>query len=258
MKVFDFLIIYLACGAPVGVYFYLQNRRRLFSKQLWLKTILNFLFWIPFVLQIIRNSVFFHKFFPANSDSTNKISTDSEKRIYEAQKKIENIIYENEINISVYEFREVCDRFVGLSIAALHSTEIPGAHEKEIFRIAFRQSTELSARCFHRRNRNRLFFHQTQAEKDFLQTIANIADSISARRKFLALTLEIVTVLRNDRARDTITRMFENQAQTERLLPVKQLEKDLWNSARRLPQNAHPISLESPIINRRAKSSVKD
>lgn len=258
MKVFDFLVIYLACGAPVGVYFYLQNRRRLYSKQLWLKTILNFLFWIPFVLQIIRNSVFFHKLFQVDSDSANTVGTDSEKEIFETRKKIENIIFENEINISVYEFREVCDRFVGLSVAALHSTEIPVEHEKELFRIAFRPTTELSARCFHRRNRNRLFFHQTQAENDFLQTIVDIADSVSDRTEFLTVTLEIVTLLRNERVCGAIARMIDESSQSDRILSVKPLEKDLWNSARRLPPNAHPISLESPIINRRAKSFVKD
>lgn len=257
MKFFDFLIIYLACGAPVGVYFYLHNRR-LFSKQLWLKTILNFLFWIPLFLQIIRKSRFLHNFFRARLDSAERTNDADEKRISAAQKKIENIIYDSHAPVSAYEFREVCDRFVGLSLAASHSRNQPAEHEKEIFRIAFRQTTELSARCYHRRNRKRLFLHQTDAEKDFLQTIAAVADGISDRTEFCAAALEIVTLLRNEPARAALVRMFAERTQTERLLPVHPLEKDLWNSARRLPPNAHQISLKPPIINRRTRSSVKD
>ncbi|HEX8636555.1 MAG TPA: hypothetical protein VF692_00720, partial [Pyrinomonadaceae bacterium] len=250
MKVFDFLIIYLACGAPVGVYFYLQNHRRLFSKQLWLKTILNFLFWIPLVLQIIRKSRFLHNFFRADSDSANETSAEDEKRVYVAQKRIENIIGENKKGASVYEFREVCDRFVGLSLAVLNSRDAPAEHEKEIFRIAFRQTTELSARCYHRRNRKRLFLHQIDAEKDFLQTIDSIAEFVSDRTEFCRAALEIVTLLKNERAQAILAREFAERTQTERMTPVKQTEKDLWISARRLPPNAQQISMDSPTLKR--------
>lgn len=258
MRIFDFLIIYLACGAPVGVYFYLNNRRRLFSKQLWLKTILNFLFWIPLVLQIIRKSRFLHNFFQADFDSADEASAEEEKRIYAAQKKIENIIGENKMCVSVYEFREVCDRFVGLSLTVLNSRDEPAEHEKEIFRIAFRQTTEISAKCYHRRNRKRLLLHQTDAENDFLQTIDGIADFVSDRTEFCRAALEIVTLLKNERAQAALARIFAERTQTERMTPVKQTEKDLWISARRLPQNAHQISTDSPTLNRRTSLSVKD
>jgi hypothetical protein len=258
MRIFDFLIIYLACGAPVSVYFYLNNRRRLFSKQLWLKTILNFLFWIPLVLQIIRKSRGLQNFLQTRSDSASGTGEDDEKRIYAAQKKMENIASKNQTGVSVYQFREVCDRFIGLSLAALNCGNQPAEHEKEIFRIAFRQNTELSARCYHRRNRERLFLHQTSAEKDFLQTISAVADSVSDRTEFCRAAFEIVTLLRNERAQVALDRIFAERLQIERIKHVKETEKDLWNSARRLPPTAHQISMDSPTLKRRMNLSVKD
>jgi hypothetical protein len=47
MNLIDFFIIYLACGAPFGVYYFLQHRGGLDSRLLWLKRCSTLFFGCP-------------------------------------------------------------------------------------------------------------------------------------------------------------------------------------------------------------------
>jgi len=256
MNFFDFLIIYLACGAPVSVYFYFQNRR-FYSKQLWLKTILNFVFWIPFFVQIILKSRKQDKF--PKSGFKSKINLDAKvNRIQTLKREIEKILSGSDLEISIYEFREVFERFAGLTTASLSNKTKPYKHEREFFGIAGFQNQELSAGCLHRRNQKRLYFHQTEAERDFLQMIAAIAASINKPAELSRLTVEFVKLLNNPGAQMALIKIFDAELQTDRKNPVTDLEKDLWMPEIHKPQPVNQISMRLRAINKTAKLSAKD
>lgn len=257
MNVLDIFIIYLACGAPVGVYFYLQNRRRLFSKQLWLKTILNFVFWVPLLLQIIQRSKTVKNLFKTKAE----FRGDSNKKAIKLallQKRLEKTLLENRVNFSIYEFREVFERFVGLSLALSDSNKNVAAHEKEIFLIGNRKSAETSARCFHRRNLKRLSFHQTEAEKDFLRMITVFSNSLGDLSEIRDLTGEVLETLKNYEAQTELGKIFAVRWQIFEENAVRKLEKDLWNSEAHKPQPAKSISMKLPTISLKANLFSKD
>lgn len=256
MVFFELLIIYLACGAPVGVYFYFQNRR-LRSKQLWLKTILNFIFWIPFFVQIILKSGIHYNFSKIIHKS--KINTNAKNnRILAVQKKFEYILSENVVNISIYEFREVFERYVGLTLACMNNKTKPYEHEKEFFRVAGFQSQKLSAECLHRHNQKRLRFHQIEAEKDFLEMIAFISGSVAEPSELRRLTIEFFKLLQNAEAQKVLIEKFDAELQINAKNAVIDLEKDLWISETLKPPIANQISMRLQTTKKTAKSFAKD
>ncbi len=256
MNFYDFIIIYLACGAPVGVYYYLQNRR-LYSKQLWLKSILIFVFWIPFFVQLIQKSRIRSNFSKIASKS--KINPNaSNDRIQILKREMEDILNESDLNISIYEFREVFERFAGLTLARKNNQSNPYKHEKEFYRVASFQNREISAGCLHRRNQKRLYFHQTEAEKDFLKVIAGISNAVENPAQMMALTLEFVGLLNNFGEQKTLIKIFDSKLQTNPIDSVKDLEKDLWMPETLKPQTAKPRSMRLQAVERTAKSFVRD
>jgi hypothetical protein len=255
MRFTDVLIIYLACGAPVGVYFYFQNRR-LYSKHLWLKTILNFVFWIPLFLQIILKRRIPYVFSKNHFDSETK--AENENKLLIVQRKIENILIENNLKISIYEFREVFDRFAGLTTACANNKTKSYKHEKAFYQISGFHDHELSARCLHRRNQKRLYFHQRKAEKDFLQMIAGISDSVDNQAELSHLSVKYVKLLSNSRAEKALTEIFAGELQTGRKISVTNLEKDLWMPDTHKPQPASRISMRLQTISKKASLSVRD
>ncbi|MCU1288091.1 MAG: hypothetical protein JWN60_320 [Acidobacteria bacterium] len=257
MNIFDLLIIYFACGAPVSVYFYFQNRR-LYFKQLWLKTVLSFIFWIPFFVQIIIKSAILHDFSKFIFKKKNKLRKTNAERATIIQKRIENILSESDSNISVYEAREVLERFAGLTNAAADQKPEPFNHEKQLYKVGGGVNQELSARCLHRRNQNHLNFHQTLAERDFLQLIARASDSVFDQAELQRFSLEFAKIVNNSKAQKALAEMFDAKRQRVRKNIVKDLEKDLWMPETRKSPTVNQISTRFQAINRKAKLSVKD
>ncbi len=161
MNQIDLIIIYLACGAPFAVYYFLQNRRLRYTKLFWIKTTFAFILWLPLAAQLFWNKFsFFHsQFFLVNK----------EKSISSLQKQIEAILIESDSQISIYNFREVFERYAGLTKANSDKNNKISDSEKEVFRISENANIELAAICQHRRNRKKLFFHHTLARQDFLR-----------------------------------------------------------------------------------------
>ncbi len=251
MNFYDFLIIYLACGAPVSVYFYYQNRR-LYSKQLWLKTILNFVFWIPFFVQLLLKSRIWANFSKINFKSKTN-PTEKDNRIQTLKREIENILSDSDLKISIYEFREVFERFAGLTIAYSNTNSKPHKHETEFFRVAAFQNQELSSKCLHRRNQKRLSFHQTEAEKDFLRMIAAISNSLKNSAELELLTLELVKLLNDSAAQKALTEIFDAKLQTTQKISVIDLEKDLWMPEILKPPTVKQISMRLKTVEKTAK-----
>ncbi|MEO6588731.1 MAG: hypothetical protein ABIP06_05335, partial [Pyrinomonadaceae bacterium] len=55
MNLFDAIIIYLACGAPFGVYYFVNHR--LLNNRVFFKTVLILLCWLPFAILLFQRHI---------------------------------------------------------------------------------------------------------------------------------------------------------------------------------------------------------
>lgn len=239
----DFLIIYFACGAPFAVYYFLQNRYDDSTVLFWLKNVLVFLFWVPFAASLLMQSQgrdgFFDlkalgSFFNFNKDSNTE-------KLFESQKQIENILLESDLEISIFDFRETAERYAGLTIAA----KSEGDSGREIFRVAKNNNVELGTICLQRRNRSKLLRHQTAARRDFLELVEHLSDSISNTELLQRPALEVVRMLNDEVARESLEKMFAGNLQTGKLSNVEYLEKDLWKPQEHKPLRTKTVSTRS-------------
>lgn len=261
MTFFDLIIIYLACGAPFGVYYFLHYRKRSFSRQIWIKSILAFLFWIPFAYRLLRNGKIRRKLFNLGFNSNTFTESQPEKQLFLLQHRIEKFSLESRSPISIFEIREVFDRYCGLTLAIQNVGE--NFNEKNenaaaLFRIAERENVKLGAICLQRRNQKRLEFHQTQASKDFLKLIGHlsrITDQTDILRK---LSIQFVELLKDEKTVIEIEKLFSSSLQTDKKLPVKESEKDLWKPEIQKPQPTAQLSINTMNLRARTNSFSKD
>jgi hypothetical protein len=244
MNLYDFLIIYLACGAPLGVYYYLQHRKTPNFKRLRLKTLLNFLFWMPFAFRLWRESTASNNFF--GNIFAGKFSSDAkfEKNIYSIQKQLERIYLESNLKLTIYEAREIFQRYAGLTLECQfeHRSSQIARTKNGIFQIAGHKNAALAVICLERRNRKRLDFHQTEARRDFLQLLVELSDSGSNAERLSKTAIEFVTTLDDRPAQSAIEKMFGLEAQTENAPSVKNAETEIWKSETQKPLLTNHVS----------------
>lgn len=244
MSLLDFAIVYLSVGAPLAVNYFFLNRALLQSKQLWLKTFLTLLFWIPFAIKIARREFVELRF--GSSD-------DNEKSIEAAQKRVEKIFLESASKTSVFEFRETLARYVGLTLADETGTAKICEHEREIFRAAKIEDVQTAASCLARRNRQRLVRHQAAARNDFLQTIREAFDSSSDSQKFHDAIAAFVESL-NDRA----ARLRLEEIYAARLSNAAPTLENLWKPETPKPPAARSTSFRPSALTATANSRTGD
>jgi len=237
----DLLTIYLACGAPFGVYYFLKNRASNSLRILWLKSFLNFLFWIPLALSVLRQNLNF-KDYVTGFDQTSATDAVQENNISLIQKKLERILLKSRLSISVYGFRETIERYVGLTLAEKTGGKKIAEHEKEIFRISLLKNVESGSVCLHRRNRKRLLFHQIAAREDFLHLVRQLSKSGLDGNELKHLSIALTELTKDFEARDKLEKMFAGSMQTDERAHVKKVEKDLWKPEIR---NSQPARLTS-------------
>jgi len=249
MNAVDFIIIYLACGAPFGVYFYFQNHSRNQPKTRWLKTVSAFVFWIPFALFIICKSKSIKNLFTPDFNKKFSGNLKIERNLYSVQKTIEKILLESRSEILLFEFRQTIERYAGLTLLIQNAAaKIPG-QEKEIFRVVETKNIETAALCLQRRNRKRLAFHQTKARQDFLHLIRDLSASVSDTTKFENSVGEFVNLLDDSTAQKSLEKLFAVSLQTDNPQSVRQLEKVLWKTETLKPLITKPISVRLQITN---------
>lgn len=242
MNLTDFLIIYLACGAPFGVYYFLQNRTKAISSKLWLNTFITFAFWIPIAFRLLRENKFLNKSVTAKFDTEQGLDATQEKKLNLIQKQLEQILQESSLKISIYEFRETIDRYIGLTLANQSHSRKASIAEKEFFRISENENVELAAICLSRHNQKRLFFHHIQARQDFLHFINQLSEFSSDKKIVGNLAIEFVKILNDFEADTLLEKMFSSTSQTDKYFAVKQLEKAIWNTEIHKPLPTNQIS----------------
>lgn len=242
MNLTDYLIIYLACGAPFGVYYFLQNRTKSDSSKLWLNTLITFAFWIPIAFRLLRENKILNKSVNLKFDVALTLDAIQEKKLNLIQKQFENFLPESSLKISIYEFRETIDRYIGLTLANQSHSKKASITDKEFFRISENKNIELAAICLYRRNQKRLSFHHIQARQDFLHFINELSEFSEHKKIVSNLAVEFVKILNDLEANTLLEKMFMKSSQTDKYFVVKQLEKDLWNTEIHKPLPINQIS----------------
>jgi hypothetical protein len=238
MNLSDLIIIYLSCGAPLGVYFFVNNRNRFSPTKLWLKTILIFVLWIPFLFKLVlTKNIFsvrrFNKSFPI---------MDFDEEISSIVKNIEVILKQSSLDISIYEFREIFERYVGLTIVKDKHIEEALAND-DFFKLSNHKNIELAKTCMIRRNRMHLSFHQTKARQDFLKLISSLSKSMVDQKNLREETYGFVKLLNDIEAQIPLTEIFGDFQQTQRDLNVNITEEKQWKTDTHKPLQDNPIPI---------------
>ncbi len=256
MKIFDFLVIYLTCGAPLGVFYFLQNRKTQIGVRLWLKTFFTFIFWLPFGFRLLMKKKANKKFsfsgiFFFKNDRI-------EDNIFLFQKSFEAVLETSHLPISIFEFREVFDRYVGLTFAEDCENAKIQESEKEIFRADHNKNIRIGAICLNRRNLKRLAFHQIQARRDFFQIINQLAAFTSDRNGFVKSAACFFRLLNDCEARLLLEKESFGDLPNEKSFVKNRSENYLWNTEilKQSPAKTKLIHLPNSLA--KTNASVKD
>jgi hypothetical protein len=230
MNLRDLLIIYLACGAPFGVYYFLQNRNRTEIKFLWLKSLFRFVFWIPFALQMVARTSLLTNLFNSGFDQMNESDAKKAQEIERIKKNFEKNLIENNFPLSIFEFREIFDRYVGLSLEIQNENQEISPAEQEIFRITNHGNKKLGEICLNRRNRKRLTFHQKLARRDIFEIFRSFVVESTESQHLIDTALKLADLLGDFEVRKLVENLSNKSLQTQEKQNVRKLENELWKS----------------------------
>jgi len=188
MTLTDFLIIYLACGSPFGVYQLTTLKSSLFRRNL-TAAIASFLLWPAFACALTARH-----FFPyAEAGRVGR-----QRRSDAIRHDIEAVAFAGRGNTSsVFEFREVFYRLTGL-LETSREIEPLSKGSLEIFDITRHPNKRLASRCLRRRNHLRIEHHRMLASAQFADTLAQLTDSSLKREKVKGLSLSLFTIFGKD------------------------------------------------------------
>lgn len=242
MNLRDLLIIYLACGAPFGVYYFLQNRNRTETKILWLKSLLRFVVWIPFAFRMVARTSFLTNLYNNGFAKSSESDLKTEMEIEEIKKTFERNLSEAAPGLSIYEFREAFDRYAGLSIEVKNDNRDISPAEAELFRITNHSNKKLAEICLNRRNRKRLSFHQKIARRDFFELCKKLFDNSAEPQTLIAKADRLSVLLDDFEARRLFENLSHETLQFQENQNVINPEKEIWNSEKHKPPTDTKIS----------------
>ncbi len=254
----DFIIIYLACGAPFGVYYFIQNRKQTETKFLLLKSLIRFVFWIPFAIKLVARKSLFTKLYKNGFDNGLNLDANQEAEIDEIKKFFENNIFEMKFLLSIYEFREIFERYIGLTLEIQNNLQGILLPEQEIFRISNHNNKKLDAICLNRRNRKRLSFHQKLARSDFFEVLGQLIRTAEEPHSLFYTASKLFKLLKDIEAQDKLEKLSKEFLQTQEITTVNNLEIEPWKSENQKPIPANRISTNLQIMSATAKLSNKD
>ncbi len=232
MSFLDFIIIYLTCGTPFAVEYFIKNRMSSTLGNCFFKASLITVFWLPYTL----NNLW--RFIKQQNESLIKFEIDKDpyslslSKIQETQKKMESLSLLNEGKYSLFEFRDLVNRYKGLMLETQGENELSSARESEIFKVSNSSNVNISSICLHRRNRNRLFFHQRLAQRDFLAFLTEtFRTSIhSDINYFIALAVELAVLLKDSEMLIKLKQNFPEILPNNSNFAGAFLEYELWNT----------------------------
>jgi hypothetical protein len=191
MQLSEAITIYLATGAPFGVYHLFREHasgsrfRALFRAMraaiLWPMAAAGFLL----SRQGLSNGALMDKAERADAQYCEKIANAQRQQLASLQKMMQLAQVSTEAERAraeraVRAYQKTIEKYVGLTLAAaLSDPEAPPSRrEMELCRIAGRVGEDLllAGHCIHRRNISRLIIHQASARRELLHALTEIRD----------------------------------------------------------------------------------
>jgi hypothetical protein len=223
----DVLIVYLAFGAPLAVYKYLQNRATHTGRRIFVSTF-TFFFWVPAAVEIgylyLTNAYF-------GTGFVSHRNLDADTSLNGMRDSISRELIKLSRNSNLHDLRETVDRYVGLADASRISSRSASAVHG-LFDAAGRENYELGSICLMRRNLFRLRRHHIQASADFVTLFEHTSNLPDA-----GLSLEMAI---------EIARQLDDHQTVTQLSALKLKRGEVWNSE--LPQQQHQVRTQVPAI----------
>jgi hypothetical protein len=238
MNLLEIFIIYLSAGAPFGVHFFFQNRYRSVPSIILLKSFLTVFVWIPYALRLLNAYITENIFTALAFARVDGLVSTKRKKLDQAQKRLLRILTLAGTDISLFEIREVLERYAGLTIARQN---FPEDAEPELLKSVNHQNLRIGGKCFQRRNRFRLEKHQILASKDFLNLLRSVSQK--EKKKLRPAALYFVKLLDDTETFRAVEKLFDATQQTKKGFAVKSREIEVWKSTEHKQPPARQISL---------------
>ena len=235
MTVTDLLIVYLAFGAPLAVYKYLQNRAADVRRRVVLSTF-TFFFWIPTAVEIVY--LYTTNAYSGDGFVSQRRSDADYARLSGMRESISTELIRLARGSNLHDLRETVDRYVGLA----DTVRVSGGQKlvrHELFDVAGREEGDLGSICLTRRNLRRLERHHTQAREDFVNLLGRVSGSITGRRS-VSMGIEIARQLDDD---ETVQQLSDLEMKRGEVWKSEQQDKP--RAATGLPPIAMTASLNN-------------
>ncbi|MEP6705170.1 MAG: hypothetical protein ABJB34_10235 [Acidobacteriota bacterium] len=228
MTITDLLIIYLAFGAPVAVYKYLQNRAFGIRPRIAL-SVFTFFFWVPTIVKL--SYLYFSNAYFSDAFVSHRSSDALDRRIRDLRERITAEMIRLARGSNLHDTRETVDRYTGLADAVRQGTSDKEGRN-ELFEAAGRENYGLGELVMVRRNLHRLRRHHIHARRDFL----NLLDQVS--RRFGSIDLLYTGI-------DLASELGDLEA-VERLNALKVKRGEVWTAVQH--EEARAITPAPPIV----------
>jgi hypothetical protein len=228
MKYSDALIIYLAIGSPLAVYCFLKSGREYSVRDL-PRTILVLLLWPVYTILLVRHSSTSGRSRKVYSPDYGRLDARFAERVDEIRLSMEEIVHEKLQEQSVFDFREIFERYLGLTAAITSdAADLPSPFSE--LRLDKEENEKLNAICLNRRNRRLLEFHQIRARNDFLTFVSNVPKSTGSEPAFDILAFELSSIVQDAEAIEALKTYQAVLGQSENDSTVIDLENEVWLS----------------------------
>ncbi len=245
MSNLDLTIIYLACGSPFGAYYFLRTKEKnLFSL---ICSIGVTLLWMPYAVSLFHTNVasrFRKRVFDEKAISVLNESS----KLDRLKKEFEEFLPKSRSSLSLFEFRELIERYSGLSIASKSDEDKLTCPNAELFGLAGHSNPGLASIILNRRNRLKLDAHLTDARLDFLKCLSQMFESADNTEKLRGHSHEFVTLLNDAEAASEIETIFRSISLVQTQPLVKVPEYDLWSLEKQPPLINNPNSKKLKVL----------
>ncbi|HVE59463.1 MAG TPA: hypothetical protein VNB22_21815 [Pyrinomonadaceae bacterium] len=163
-----------------------------------------------------------------------------------------------DFKLSIYEFREIFDRYSGLSLEIESENEEFSQPETEIFRITNHTNKKLGEICLHRRNRKRLTFHQKLARRDFFEILGKFVERTNEPQNLFDKVSKLAVLLNDCEAQKLLENISKESLQTREKQNVRNLENELWNSEKHKPLTENKISTNLQVLTATAAANLSN
>jgi hypothetical protein len=280
MRLSEAIIIYLAAGAPFGVYNLLRQSAADSRVQTSLNAVRAALLWPLTAIKILSSLKHPSKLLPESeaarvSDSFLEKTAQAERQMLASLETVMRLAQELNVKEGAPDecafrtVREILERYVGLTLVAAESDfdARPGARELELCRIAGRRGDDLllAGRCIHRRNILRIITHQARARTELLHALDGISELAgitasfnnhkAARHLSVAIVrfhsnvFNLLSLLEDETAARGVSRLLDAECRKLRRMEARAFKEGHATEEETCKPNApHPIFTGQPQL----------